>query len=228
MERARLCRPKATSASGPTASTCRRIGRTRRNASWSSSAPRRRARRSCSALSTARARALTTDAPCCSISSAGVCRWRPRSPSPMARSASGKQSASSGPRPVSNDAGCIRPPMSKIRVLNCLSKGDEVAQYLQLSYESGLVVRKVVSAVSGLSSISLPERLSFAFLIFSAGVPHPLPSLSSFPSQRLGNGLKQNAPGAPKIENPKSVKDKRIPFATAHFRGGSELRSRHS
>ena len=36
-----------------------------------SSAPRPRARRSCSALSTARARALTTGAPCCSISSAG-------------------------------------------------------------------------------------------------------------------------------------------------------------
>ena len=38
-----------------------------------------------------------------------VCRWRPSSPSPMARSASGRRSASSGPRPVSNDAGCIRP-----------------------------------------------------------------------------------------------------------------------
>ena len=43
----------------------------------------------------------TTGAPCCSISSAGVCRWRPRSPSPMARSASGRRSASPGPRPVS-------------------------------------------------------------------------------------------------------------------------------
>ena len=65
-------RPRATSTSGPTASTCRRVWRTRRNASWSSSAPRRRARRSCSASSTARARALTNGAPCCSISSAGV------------------------------------------------------------------------------------------------------------------------------------------------------------
>ena len=95
---------------GGAQSRCRRVWRTRRNASWSSSAPRRRARRSCSALSTARERALTTGAPCCSISSAGVCRWRPSSPSPMARSASGRRSASSGPRPVSNDAGCIRPP----------------------------------------------------------------------------------------------------------------------
>ena len=60
----------------PTASTCRRVWRTRRNASSSSSAPRRRARRSCSALSTARERALTTGAPCFSISSAGVCRRR--------------------------------------------------------------------------------------------------------------------------------------------------------
>ena len=58
----------------------------------------------------ARARALTTGAPCCSISSVGVCRWRPRSLSPMARSASGRRSARSGPRPVSNDAGCIRQP----------------------------------------------------------------------------------------------------------------------
>ena len=66
--------------------------------------------RSCSALSTARARALTTGARCCSISSAGVCRWRPRSPSLMARSASGRRSAKSGLGPVSNDAGCIRPP----------------------------------------------------------------------------------------------------------------------
>ena len=84
------------STSGPTASTCRRVWRTRRNAFWSSSAPRPRVRRSCSALSTARARALTTGARCCSISSAGVCRWRPRSPSLMARSASGRRSAKSG------------------------------------------------------------------------------------------------------------------------------------
>ena len=35
---------------------------------------------------------------------------RPSSPSLMARSASGRRSARSGPRPVSNDAGCIRPP----------------------------------------------------------------------------------------------------------------------
>ena len=70
----RDCPPRVTSTSGPMASTCRRVWRTRRNASWSSSAPRRRARRSCSALPTARERALTTGAPCCSISSAGVCR----------------------------------------------------------------------------------------------------------------------------------------------------------
>jgi Transposase, Mutator family len=105
---------RATSMSGPTASTFRRVWRTRRNASWSSSAPRRRARRSCSALSTARERALTTGAPCCSISSAGVCRWRPRSPSPMARLASGRRSARSGPRTVSNDAGCSMSPRPNV------------------------------------------------------------------------------------------------------------------
>jgi hypothetical protein len=46
-------------------------------------------------------------------------------------------------------------------------------------------------------------------------------SCSTFPSQHLGNGLKQNASAAPKIENPKSVEDQRIPFAPAQFRGGS-------
>ena len=41
--------PSATSTSGPTASTCRPGSRTPRSACWSSSAPRRRARRSWSA-----------------------------------------------------------------------------------------------------------------------------------------------------------------------------------
>ena len=67
LERSAICRPSATSTSGPTASTCRRGSKTRRSASWSSSAPRRRARRSCSASPMAHARARTIGATCCSI-----------------------------------------------------------------------------------------------------------------------------------------------------------------
>src|SRR6185312_16465359 len=50
-------------------------------------------------------------------------RFGIRSPSPMARSASGRRSASSGPRPVSNDAGCIRHKTANI--LNKLPKSQQ-------------------------------------------------------------------------------------------------------
>ena len=46
LERSAICRPSATSTCGPTASTCRRVWRTTSNASSSSSAQRRRAKRS--------------------------------------------------------------------------------------------------------------------------------------------------------------------------------------
>src|ERR1700716_940436 len=52
-----LCRPSATSTCGPTAFTCRPVLKTPSNASWSSSARRRRAKRSCSASPTAGAQA---------------------------------------------------------------------------------------------------------------------------------------------------------------------------
>jgi len=56
-----------TSTCGPTAFTCRPVLKTPSNASWSSSAPRRRAGRSYSASPTAHARVRRIGASCCSI-----------------------------------------------------------------------------------------------------------------------------------------------------------------
>ena len=61
-----ICQPSATSTYGPTASICRPAWRTMPSASLSSPAQHRRARKSSSASRTARARAPTTGAHCCS------------------------------------------------------------------------------------------------------------------------------------------------------------------
>src|SRR5215211_1066778 len=97
-------RRNATSTSGSTASMWKPGWRTRRNASWSSLARRRRAGRSLSASPTASARARNPGASCCSISSAAVSRLRLSSPSPTVRSASGRRSARYGRRRASNAA----------------------------------------------------------------------------------------------------------------------------
>src|SRR3982075_1661532 len=80
-----LCRPSATSTCGPTAFTCRPVLKTPSNASWSSSARRRRAKRSCSASPTAGAKARRIGGDCCSICRTEGWRARPNSPSPAGR-----------------------------------------------------------------------------------------------------------------------------------------------
>src|SRR3954471_8057269 len=111
-----ICRPSATFTCGPTAFTCRPVLKTPSNVSWSSSARRRRARRSCSASPTARVKARRIGGSCCSMCRTEVWRLPPNSPSPMARLASGRRSASCGRPRASNAAGCTRPPTSSI---NC-------------------------------------------------------------------------------------------------------------
>ena len=65
--RSAICRQSATSTSGPTASIWRRGSRSRRSASWSSSARRLKAGRSLSASPMACARAHNRGVICCSI-----------------------------------------------------------------------------------------------------------------------------------------------------------------
>jgi hypothetical protein len=65
--RSAICRSNATSIAGPTASIWRPGSRTRRSASWSSSARRRKARRNSSASPMACARVHNRGAICCSI-----------------------------------------------------------------------------------------------------------------------------------------------------------------
>src|SRR6266436_661014 len=65
--RSAICQQNATSIAGPTASIWRPGSRNRRSASWSSSARRRKARRSWSVSPTACARAHNRGVICCSI-----------------------------------------------------------------------------------------------------------------------------------------------------------------
>src|SRR6201984_1172790 len=65
--RSAICQPSATSIAGPTASIWRPGSRSRRSASWSSSARRLKAGRSLSALPMALARAHNRGVICCSI-----------------------------------------------------------------------------------------------------------------------------------------------------------------
>jgi hypothetical protein len=99
-----------TSTFGSTASTWKPCSRTRRSVSWSSSAQRRKARRSWSASPTACVRARNRGPGCCSISSAAVCQLLRSWPLPTVRSASGRRSARCGRRRASCAAGCTSSP----------------------------------------------------------------------------------------------------------------------
>jgi hypothetical protein len=119
--------PSGTSTSGSTAFTWKPGWRTRRNASWSSLARRRRARRSWSASPTAYARVRNRGASCCSISSAAVCQL-PRSwPWPTVRSTSGRRSATN---PIESTFATVR--HRTIRSKGCLSNKTALAMVFKL------------------------------------------------------------------------------------------------